>query len=93
MLVNFPKQGPIYVGRSPRIRTYFQKQGPRASPSEASQAGCGGLIRNEKGNWVKEFYCRLSNYLVLEAEFWAIYQGLVVVLHEGISLIKIEIHA
>ena len=39
-----------------------------ADPGHAGRAECGGLIRNEKAEWVKGFYCILPDCSALEAK-------------------------
>ncbi|GFY98484.1 hypothetical protein Acr_12g0010250 [Actinidia rufa] len=46
------------------------------------QAGCGGLIRNDRAEWVKGCCCWLPYCFVVDAKVWAIYKGLTVVLED-----------
>ncbi|GFZ05788.1 hypothetical protein Acr_17g0013600 [Actinidia rufa] len=54
---------------------------------EVGRAGCGGLVRNERADWIKGIYGRLLNCSALEAERWAVHGGLNLAMQEGINSI------
>ena len=62
----------------------------RANPSEAGRADCGGLFRKEKGESVNDFFCRHPDFSAPEAELFAIYRGLTMVIQSAYSPIYIE---
>ncbi|CAL5415798.1 unnamed protein product [Camellia sinensis] len=53
--------------------------------------GFGGLIRDEHGAWVCGYYERLQPGTSLEAELWALYKGLTVILQKGMDNVTIEL--
>ncbi|KAL7167257.1 hypothetical protein ACSBR2_037842 [Camellia fascicularis] len=55
--------------------------------------GFGGLFRDEAGAWLCGHYGRLSSGTSLEAELWAIYKGLTVLLQRGWKKVIIETDA
>lgn len=62
-----------------------------ASVSEGGiVANCGGLLRNNRGKFIKGYYHKLELCNVLIAEIWAIYHGLKMSLAEGVSNIIVE---
>ncbi|GFZ00789.1 hypothetical protein Acr_14g0004240 [Actinidia rufa] len=52
----------------------------------AGQSGCGGLIQDDNGNWIKA-----STAGSIEAEVWAIYRGLTIILEDGLDQVEINI--
>lgn len=50
-------------------------------------------IRDEKGVWICGFYGRLENCTSLEAELWAVYKGLTIILQKGFNNVIIETDA
>ncbi|KAF5934299.1 hypothetical protein HYC85_030470 [Camellia sinensis] len=52
--------------------------------------GFGGLIRDEQGAWVCGYYGRLQPGTSLEAELWALYKGLTVILQKGMNNVIVE---
>ncbi|CAL5419769.1 unnamed protein product [Camellia sinensis] len=54
------------------------------------EGGFGGLIRDERGTWVCGYYGKLHSGTSLEAELWAIYKGLTVILQKGMNNVTIE---
>lgn len=47
-----------------------------ASCKQRKRSGVGGVIRNKRGEWVRDFYGKLHICQALEAELQAIYTGL-----------------
>ncbi|GFY96654.1 hypothetical protein Acr_11g0009600 [Actinidia rufa] len=56
----------------------------------AGQVGCGGFIRHDRADWIKGFYCRLPDVSAIEAELWAIYRGLTIILEDGLNQVEME---
>ncbi|GMP31341.1 hypothetical protein CsSME_00005597 [Camellia sinensis var. sinensis] len=57
------------------------------------EGGFGGLLRDERGAWVCGFYGKMQMGTSLEAELWALYKGLTVLLQKGINNVIIETDA
>lgn len=55
--------------------------------------GFGGLIRDERGTWVCGYYGKLHSGTSLEAELWAVYKGLTIILQKGMNQVMIETNA
>ncbi|KAK4270879.1 hypothetical protein QN277_019646 [Acacia crassicarpa] len=56
----------------------------------SKKAGCGGIIRNNKGEWISGFSHFLGRCDVEEAEEWAILLGLRLAWDEGFRRIMVE---
>ncbi|GMP88610.1 hypothetical protein CsSME_00040531 [Camellia sinensis var. sinensis] len=54
------------------------------------EGGFGGLIRDERGTWVCGYYRELHSGTSLEAELWAIYKGVAVILQKGMNNVTNE---
>lgn len=52
--------------------------------------GLGGIFRNEEGRWSVQYYGKFTCINSLEAELWAIYRGVTIILKKGMSQVKIE---
>ncbi|KAF7826059.1 ribonuclease H [Senna tora] len=57
---------------------------------EQGMAGCGGIIRNDQGNWISGFLSFIGSCSVLDAELWGIYRGLVLVKKKGLQRVMVE---
>ncbi|GMP66450.1 hypothetical protein CsSME_00026814 [Camellia sinensis var. sinensis] len=55
--------------------------------------GFGGLFRDESGSWISGYYGRLEKCTSLEAELWAVYKGLTIILQRGFNQVIIETNA
>ncbi|KAL7201858.1 hypothetical protein ACSBR1_033540 [Camellia fascicularis] len=55
--------------------------------------GFGGLFRNEKGAWISGYYGILESRTSLEAELWAIYKGLTILLQRRFTKVIVETNA
>ncbi|KAL7200926.1 hypothetical protein ACSBR1_032779 [Camellia fascicularis] len=55
--------------------------------------GFGGLFRDERGSWISGYYGRLEICTSLEAELWAVYKGLTIILQRGFNQVIIETDA
>ncbi|KAL7239716.1 hypothetical protein ACSBR2_005572 [Camellia fascicularis] len=53
----------------------------------------GGLIRDERGAWVCGYYGKLQPRTSLEAELWALYKELTIILQQGLNDVIIETNA
>ncbi|KAL7204967.1 hypothetical protein ACSBR2_017983 [Camellia fascicularis] len=57
---------------------------------DPSQAGYGGLLRDEVVTWIWGYYGKLRHYSSLEAELWAIYRGITILFQNGKLDVEIE---
>lgn len=57
------------------------------------EGGFGGLLRDERGAWICGYYGRMQMATSLEAELWAVYKGLTVILQKGLYNVLIETDA
>ncbi|CAL5436861.1 unnamed protein product [Camellia sinensis] len=55
--------------------------------------GFGGLFRDETGSWISGYYRKLEICTSLEAELWAVYKGLTIILQRGMNQVVIETDA
>ncbi|CAL5417122.1 unnamed protein product [Camellia sinensis] len=55
--------------------------------------GFGGLFRDEQGTWISGYYGRLETCTSLEAELWAVYKGLTIILQRGLTNVIVETDA
>lgn len=56
-------------------------------------AGCGGLIRDNDGRWVKGFAKKIAASSSLDAELWGSREGLVLCLDIQALAVKVELDA
>ncbi|KAF7808128.1 ribonuclease H [Senna tora] len=54
------------------------------------KAGCGGIIRDNYGNWIKGFVSNLGYASVISAKIWGIYHGLVTAWNLGFRKVELE---
>ncbi|XP_058185614.1 uncharacterized protein LOC131302837 [Rhododendron vialii] len=54
------------------------------------KSGFGGVFRDSSGSWILGFYGKAESSSSLEAEIWALYRGLQIILDKGMSNVKIE---
>lgn len=53
-------------------------------------AGFGGLVRNDQGEWQIGYYGKMLASSSLETEIWSIYRGLTIILEKGWTNVQIE---
>lgn len=51
--------------------------------------GCGGVLRNSKGEWIRGFSCTTKTDNAIEGELWAIYTGLSWAWNMGIKKLQV----
>ncbi|MCI54194.1 ribonuclease H protein, partial [Trifolium medium] len=56
-----------------------------AVKSEQRQAGCGGVLRNDKGEWIEGFTEYLGDTTAYMLELWGIYEGLKLAMRNGVT--------
>lgn len=54
-------------------------------------AACGGLIRNDAGEFIKGFYCNLGICSMVKVELWGLYYCLQLAKTQGISKLVVEL--
>lgn len=47
------------------------------------KAGFGGVFRDSSGKWILGFYGKATSTCGFEAELWAIYRGVTIILEKG----------
>nr|XP_023916422.1 uncharacterized protein LOC112028020 [Quercus suber] len=57
------------------------------------KAGCGGLIRNHQGEWIRGFARGLGNTSSFVAELWALRDGLTMAKELGVNNLLVEMDA
>ena len=60
---------------------------------DAGLAGCGGIVRDERGLWVNGFNKRIGLANSFEAELWGLREGLLLCCNLNISHLVIELDA
>ncbi|KAF7808046.1 ribonuclease H [Senna tora] len=63
---------------------------PSEEDRSSRKAGCGGIIRDNYGNWIKGFVSNLGYASVLSVEIWGIYHGLVTAWNLGFRKVELE---
>nr|GMC99849.1 reverse transcriptase [Ipomoea batatas] len=56
-------------------------------------AGCGGVFRDDKGNWIEGFIANLGIFSSEEAEAWAVLKGLKIAWERGFRKVMVETDA
>ncbi|KAK8975615.1 hypothetical protein V6N11_004994 [Hibiscus sabdariffa] len=56
----------------------------------SGMTACGGVVRDEEGNWLIGFSRKLGVCLILEAELWGLYEGLLAAWSINIRYLIIE---
>ncbi|KAH1046624.1 hypothetical protein J1N35_037408 [Gossypium stocksii] len=67
---------------------YLFKDGAVARAS--GNAAAGGVVRDRYGNWILGFTHYLGRCSPLEAEFWGILDGILIILNKGYKRVKIQ---
>lgn len=71
----------------------FVKLNVDASRSFDGSAGCGGLIRDSNGKWIRGFSKFVGNCSVLKAELWAVFEGLKMIVDLQLNRVEINTDA
>ena len=64
-----------------------------AASGPTNKAGCGGLIRNDQGNWLMGFSRNIGQANSFMAETWALCDGLMLCLQLNLQSVVIELDA
>jgi ribonuclease HI len=56
-----------------------------------SKAGCGGIVRNDTGNWVEGFAKALGDTTAYMAELWGVFEGLKLAKRRGVTKLDLRI--
>ena len=62
-----------------------------SSLGNLGRASGGGLIRDSNGVWIKRFTCNIGTFLSVEAELWALKDGLSLCISLNIMALEIEV--
>jgi ribonuclease HI len=54
------------------------------------KAGCGGVLRNDKGYWIEGFAKALGDTTSYMVELWGIYEGLNLAQHRGVTRLELR---
>ncbi|KAH7849667.1 hypothetical protein Vadar_021159 [Vaccinium darrowii] len=73
--------------------SFFKLNTDGAFKKDLGQATGGGLIRDEEGNWIIGFHRHLRASQSLEAEFWALRDGLLLAQNNHLVPISVEMDA
>ncbi|XP_028093436.1 uncharacterized protein LOC114293550 [Camellia sinensis] len=73
----YSDHSPMMVFTQGRLKLYTD-----GSRRVGGDGGFGGLIRDERGTWVCGYYGKLHSGTSLEAELWAVYKGLTIILQK-----------
>lgn len=60
------------------------------SKGNPGRASFGGVLRDDRGEWIMGFYGKLPNCASLEAELWGIYRGLKAISDRDLKHVEIE---
>ena len=64
-----------------------------SSLGNLGRASGGGLIRDSNGVWIKRFTCNIGTFLSVEAELWALKDGLSLCISLNLMVLEIEVDA
>ena len=74
-------------------RGWFKLNTDGAASGPTNRASCGGLIRNDQGNWLMGFSRNIGQANSFMAECWALRDGLLLCLQQNLQNIVIELDA
>lgn len=72
------------------LDTFIKLNTDRSVYQEGRSAPAGGVLRNSNGAWLLGFMANLGWCDIISAEFWAIYQGLILSWNNGWKYIMVE---
>jgi ribonuclease HI len=61
-----------------------------AAKQSEKTAGCGGVIRDDKGSWIDGFAKALGDTTAYMAELWGIYEGLTIAHRRGVMKLELR---
>jgi hypothetical protein len=80
----------IFVGWKHPQEGWVKLNCDGACKENVNRAGCGGLLRDTNGKWLKEFVRKIGVCNALHAEMCGLYLGLELVWRDGVSHLCVE---
>jgi ribonuclease HI len=80
----------IYIGWKRTHGDWVKLNCDGAYKESVDIAGCGGLIRDSNGQWLKGYVWKIGTCDVLYAEMWGMYEGLRIARRQGFSQLIVE---
>jgi ribonuclease HI len=80
----------VYIGWKRPLDGWVKLNCDGACKGNGELAGCGGLLRQSDGTWIKGFSRKIGACDALHAEMWGLYLGLDMAWREGISHLIVE---
>ncbi|XVF40762.1 hypothetical protein PTKIN_Ptkin01aG0141200 [Pterospermum kingtungense] len=90
LVSNAPLWTAKFVSWTPPPDGWFKLNVDGCSKGSDQAAGCGGILCDKSGEWVKAFTCKIGSCNAVEAELWAVYQGLRLAWIEGFRKVILE---
>ena len=79
------------VGWFPPLVHWLKLNTDGAFKASIGMASAGGIIRDKNGDWITGFAMHIGPSSPLQAELWAVLQGLTLCLHRGFNRIIVEV--
>jgi len=80
----------IYIGWKYPQEGWIKLNCDGACKENGDRSGCGGLLRDANGRWIKGFVRKIGACDALHAKMWGIYLGLELAWRDGISQLCVE---
>ena len=80
----------VYIGWKRPSNGWVKLNCDGACKGKRELAGCGGILRQSDGRWIKGFSRKIGACDALHAEMWGLYLGLDMAWSEGLSHVIIE---
>jgi ribonuclease HI len=80
----------VYIGWRRPSNGWVKLNCDGACKGKGELAGCGGILRQSDGRWIKGFSRKIGACDALHAEMWGLYLGLDMAWSEGLSHVIIE---
>ncbi|KAL7214682.1 hypothetical protein ACSBR1_026965 [Camellia fascicularis] len=88
-----PKKSSVLIRWIPPFASLIKLNSDGCLRESLGIGGFGGLFRDEQGAWISGYYDRIESRSSLEAELWAVYKGLIILLQRGLTKVVIETDA
>ncbi|WJX23886.1 hypothetical protein P8452_13068 [Trifolium repens] len=80
----------IYIGWKSPQEGWVKLNCDGSQNDRASLAGCGGLLRDSNGKWIKGYSRKIGSCDALHAEMWGMYLGMDLAWRQGITHLHVE---
>lgn len=77
--------GLVYVKWKPLMTGWKKLNCDGAFKGELAISGCGGLLKDDMGAWIRGYFHRLGNCDSLQAEMWGMLLSMKLAWQEGIT--------